>query len=104
MVRWRFLGRRQGGRDRARMATSGLGRRLACFGIVLLVGLVAAVGAILWDMRATALRDGYRVIALKGVAVAEQTARAVQAVDLVLQDVQADIMGHPVAAPLGSDA
>ncbi len=111
MVGWRLLEQRHddraprsGGGVRAREVGPRLGRRLACCGIVLLLGFAAALGAILWDMRQTALRDGYRVVALKGVTVAEQTARAVQAVDLVVQNIRAEVLSHPLDGPLGDDA
>lgn len=71
-----------GGLDRA----SWSGRVLALAGVLVVAGLIGGAGLTLWDQRARALAEHRRTISTLGVALAEQTERSLQAVDLVLRD------------------
>ena len=62
------------------------GRVLALAGALVVAGLIGGAGLTLWDQRARALADHRRTVSTLGVALAEQTERSLQAVDLVLQD------------------
>lgn len=73
---------RLGGLDRASLS----GRVLALAGVLVVAGLIGGAGLSLWDQRARALAEHRRTISTLGVALAEQTERSLQAVDLVLQD------------------
>ncbi len=70
---------------------SALSRRLIVAGVALLVVAVAGTALTIQDQRAVTLDDATRNLARLGMAVAEQTSRSVQAVDLVLQTLQDQI-------------
>ncbi len=66
-------------------------KRLIIVGTALLLAMVVAVGLALWNMRIVALEDARQSDAKLGAAIAEQTARSVQAVDLILLQLRAQI-------------
>jgi diguanylate cyclase (GGDEF)-like protein len=72
-------------------------KRLIAVGAMLLLVMVAAVGFALWNMRVVALEDARQSDAELGMAIAEQTARSIQAVDLILLDLRTQI-GQQAAA------
>ena len=86
--------------SRAAIGSSGIGlwiglslgsKRLIAVGTALLLAMVAAVGIAVWDMRVVALEDARQSDAKLGTAIAEQTARAIQAVDLILLQLRAQV-------------
>ena len=66
-------------------------KRLIAVGAALLLAMVAAVGVAVWNMRVVALEDARQNDAKLGTAIAEQTARAIQAVDLILLQLRAQV-------------
>ena len=74
-------------------------KRLITLGFGLFLLLVAAVGLSLWNMHREALNDSDQSLAKLGIAIAEQTTRSVQAVDLVLQGLREDIARRGIATP-----
>lgn len=62
------------------------GRLLSFVGIGLLAIVLFAASAAVWDRRAEAIRRSQQETAQLGILLAEQTARSMQAVDLVLQE------------------
>ncbi len=70
---------------------SAISRRLILAGVVLLAVAVGGTVLTIQDQRAVTLDDATRNLARLGMAVAEQTSRSVQAVDLVLQTLQDQI-------------
>ncbi len=74
-------------------------RRLSLIGIVLIVITVAAAGVAIWDHREEALAHSRREMTNLGVVLAEQNARAIQAVDLVLQTTQRMVLAAGVSTP-----
>ena len=69
-------------------------KRLIAVGAALLLAMVAAVGVAVWNMRVVALDDARENDAKLGVAIAEQTARSIQAVDLILLQLRGQINQH----------
>src|SRR5712692_6499982 len=67
-------------------------RRLALVGIILVGIIVAAAGLAIWDRREESIASYRREITNLGTVLAEQTARSMQAVDLVLKEVQAKVL------------
>ncbi len=63
--------------------------------------MISAAFASVWHMRVQALRDASQNLAMKGVALSEHTDRAVQAVDLVLQELHAQVSKLAADGPLG---
>jgi diguanylate cyclase (GGDEF)-like protein len=84
-------------------AASWLSRHLTRLGAAVLALVVAGVVVTIWTMREDTLADAQRGVTAQGTAVAEQAERAVQAVDLVLQDIQADFMPLVTNSPLGDN-
>lgn len=64
---------------------------LVVAGAALLVGAGMLVAVLVWQLRSDALEESQRDVANLGVVLAEQTARSVEAVDVVLRDFQDDI-------------
>src|SRR5271154_7434002 len=65
--------------------------RLSLAGVVLVGATVIAAGLTIWDRREDAIASYRREITNLGTVLAEQTARSMQAVDLVLKEVQARV-------------
>ncbi|WP_284946113.1 bifunctional diguanylate cyclase/phosphodiesterase [Acidisoma cladoniae] len=74
-------------------------KRLVGAGFALLLTMVGAVTLTMWDLRVVALTDARDNVSRLGIAIAEQTARSVQAVDLILQDLQQRIQRQGIATP-----
>jgi PAS domain S-box-containing protein len=66
-------------------------RRLSLAGIILVGITIVAAGLTIWDRREEAIRSYEREITNLGTALAEQTARSMQGVDLVLKEIQAEV-------------
>jgi hypothetical protein len=66
-------------------------KRLTAVGVALLLAMVVAVGIAIWNMRVVALKDARQNDAKLGTAVAEQTARSIQGIDLILLMLRAQI-------------
>jgi PAS domain-containing protein len=74
-------------------------KRLIVVGTVLLLAMVAAVGVAVWNMRVVALEDARQNDAKLGRAIAEQTARSIQAVDLILLQLRGQITAQTGLSP-----
>ena len=74
-------------------------KRLIAVGTGLLLTMVAAVTLTIWDMRNVALRDTRQNLGKLGIAIAEQTTRSIQAVDLGLEDIRKDIQAESLETP-----
>jgi diguanylate cyclase (GGDEF)-like protein len=59
-------------------------------GAVLIVAAIAAAGGTIWQLRADALAEAQRDTSNLALVLAEQTERSVQAIDLVLRELQDD--------------
>jgi hypothetical protein len=64
-------------------------RRLSLAGVILVGVTLIAAGLTIWDRREESIASYRREITNLGTVLAEQTARSMQAVDLVLKEVQA---------------
>src|SRR3954454_11105265 len=81
---------------------SGLSRpskRLIAAGAGLLLTMVAAVSLMMWDMRNVALSDVRQNLGKLGIAIAEQTTRSIQAVDLAVEEIRKDIRANGIDTP-----
>ena len=74
-------------------------RRLILASLGLLMVMVAAVGLMMLQLRSAADRDLRRNIGRLGMAVAEQTDRSIQAVDVQLQELRDEIASVGITAP-----
>jgi signal transduction histidine kinase len=74
-------------------------RWLPLVGIALIVITIAASGVTIWDLRAEAISSYRRDTANLGVVLAEQTSRALQAVDLVVQEAREKVLAAGVETP-----
>ncbi len=74
-------------------------RRLSLAGVVLVGITVIAAGLTIWDRREEAIASYRREITNLGIALAEQTARSMQAVDLVLKEIQAEVVARRTQTP-----
>src|SRR5712692_2758831 len=74
-------------------------RRLALVGIILVGVTVIAAGLTIWDRREEAIASYRREITNLGTVLAEQAARSMQAVDLVLKEVQAEVVVRRIHNP-----
>jgi diguanylate cyclase (GGDEF)-like protein len=88
------------GRAIARLGVQ-LGRRAALsrVGAALVVVAVAAIGMTVWDLRRATLADQIASTDNLAIVLAAQTNRMVQAVDIVLRDVQERIVAVGVTTP-----
>ena len=78
---------------------SSTSKRLITVGGVLLLTMVAAVSLLIWDMRKVAQNDVRQNVDRLGIAIAEQTSRSFQAVDLELEEIRKDIASQGVDTP-----
>ena len=74
-------------------------RRLLAVGAGLLLLMILAVTVTMWDMRRMELKDSRRNVSKLGIAIAEQTTRSIQAVDLGLQQLLRDITADGIDTP-----
>jgi PAS domain S-box-containing protein len=74
-------------------------RRLSLVGVGLLIVVLLAAGVAVWDRRMEAVARAEQETSNLGLVLAEQTARSIQAVDLVLQEVQAMVVSAGAASP-----
>ncbi len=74
-------------------------RRLSLAGVILVGVTVIAAGLTIWDRREESIASYRREITNLGTALAEQTARSMQAVDLVLKEVQAEVVARGIHDP-----
>src|SRR5690349_7461613 len=73
--------------------------RLVLAGILLVGVTLAAAGLTIWDRHEETMASYRREIANLGTALAEQSARTMQAVDLVLTEVQARVAASGTTDP-----
>ena len=78
---------------------SSASKRLIAVGAGLLLTMVAAVTITMWDMRSVALTDVRQNVGKLGIAIAEQTTRSIQAVDLALDELRKDILADGIDTP-----
>ncbi len=78
---------------------SAVSKRLIAVGAGLLITMVAAVSLTMQDMRSVALNDARQNVGKLGIAIAEQTTRSIQAVDLALDGIRRDIVGDGIDTP-----
>jgi PAS domain S-box-containing protein len=74
-------------------------RRLSLTGFFLIGVTIAAAGLAIWDRHAETLSHTRNATAKLSVVLGEQTARSIQAIDLVLQEMQAKVHAANVADP-----
>jgi hypothetical protein len=74
-------------------------RRLSLVGTALLVVIVLAAGLAVWDPREEAIAHSRQEMSNLGIVLAEQMARSLQAVDLVLQETRGMILAAGVDSP-----
>ena len=72
---------------------------LTCFGAWLLAVVVLAIGVTVWDLREATLAEALASTDNLAIVLAEQTSRSVQAVDIVLREIQERIAVLGVATP-----
>jgi len=78
---------------------SALSCRLSVAGIFLVAVTVVAAWLTIWDRREETIASYRREITNLGTVLAEQTARSMQAVDLVLKEVQAKVVAADIDSP-----
>jgi signal transduction histidine kinase len=87
----------------SRVADAGGGSRssrwLPLVGAALIVITIVASGVTVWDLRGAAIADYQRNTANLGIVLAEQTSRALQAVDLVVQETRERVLASGVETP-----
>ena len=69
--------------------------RLSLAGVILVGVTIIAAGLTIWDRREESIASYRREITNLGTALSEQTARSMQAVDLVLKEIQAEVVACP---------
>jgi PAS domain S-box-containing protein len=74
-------------------------RRLSIAGVALVLVTLTAAGLTTWHGYQETTASHRREIANLGLVLAEQTARAIQAVDLVLQELQAKVVAEGIRTP-----
>jgi PAS domain S-box-containing protein len=74
-------------------------RNLSFVGIGLLVIILFAASAAVWDRRKEAIARSQQEISNLGIVLAEQTVRSIQAVDLVLQETRGMVLAAGVENP-----
>ena len=67
-------------------------RRLSLTGLLLIGATIVAAGLAIWDRREEAIAHSRQEMSRLSVVLAQQTARSIQAIDLVLQEVQARVL------------
>ena len=75
------------------------GRGLALSGCLFIAITVVAAGLAIWNLREDRIADEMKDAQSLGVVLAEQTARTIQAVDLVIQQTQAMVLAGGVQQP-----
>ena len=85
--------------DRPEIEHSRASRHLLFLWFGLLAVIVLAASAAIWDRYETALARARQETSNLGIVLAEQTARSIQSVDLVLQEVQAVVRAASVDNP-----
>jgi PAS domain S-box-containing protein len=75
------------------------GLRLSLIGTVVVVGIVLAATVAIWDRRDETLARSRREMGNLGTVLAAQSARSLQAVDLVMREAQSLVAAHGVATP-----
>jgi PAS domain S-box-containing protein len=75
------------------------GRGLAISGCLFIAVTIIAAGLAIWDLREDRIADEMKDTQSLGVVLAEQTARTIQAVDLVVQQTQAMVLAGGVQKP-----
>lgn len=78
---------------------SGASKRLIAVGGALLLAMVAVVGIAVWNMRVVALDTARQNEAKLGIAIAEQTTRSMQAIDLIVQQLRGQVAAAGIASP-----
>jgi len=78
---------------------SPISKRLIAFGGLLLLVMAGAVGVTVWDLRRTALDDARQHLSVLGIAIAEQTTRSIQAVDVTLVEMRRDLGAQAIETP-----
>jgi diguanylate cyclase (GGDEF)-like protein len=78
---------------------SAISRRLLLIGGGSLLTMVVVVAFLSWELHQLALADARRTVATLGIAIAEQTTRSAQAVDLVLDDLRWDVARRGIDTP-----
>jgi len=78
-----------------------LGQRAALtrLGVWLLLVVVLAIGLTVWDLRRVTLADALVSTDNLAIVLAEETNRSVQAVDIVLREIQERVAGSGIATP-----
>ena len=77
----------------------GHGRALTFGGIGLLAAVVLAIGVTIWDLRHIAIVEAVSNTDNLAIVLAEQTGHSIQAVDIVLRDVQERVAALGVTTP-----
>jgi PAS domain S-box-containing protein len=77
----------------------GASRYLSFVGIGLLVVIVVIAGVAVWDRREDAIARSRQEMTNLGIVLVEQAARSIQAVDLVVQEVQGMVLAAGVDSP-----
>jgi diguanylate cyclase (GGDEF)-like protein len=72
-------------------------------GVALILLALTAVGGTIWQRRSSTLEEAQRDIANLALVLGEQTARSVQAVDLVIRDLHDDIVDMNIGTPASFD-
>src|SRR6266853_1649519 len=85
--------------DRLLNQRCGASRYLSFVGIGLLVVIVVIACVAVWDRREDAIARSRQEMTNLGIVLAEQAARSIQAVDLVIQEVQGMVLAAGVDSP-----
>jgi PAS domain S-box-containing protein len=85
--------------DRLQSRPIRVSRCLSVAGIGLLAIIVTTAGFIVWDRREEAIARSRQEMTMLGGVLAEQTARSVQAIDMVMQQTQAMVLAAGVDSP-----
>jgi PAS domain S-box-containing protein len=81
------------------ISSFGANRRLTLGGGLFVAIALIAAGLVVWDLRVERIADEMKDTKNLAVVLAEQTARSFQAVDLVLQEIQAMALAKGIANP-----
>src|ERR1035438_7707429 len=77
----------------------GHGRLLTFAGGMLLAAVVLAIGITVWDLRRVAVAEAVSNTENLAIVLADQTNHSVQAVDIVLRDVQDRVAAQNITTP-----